>query len=380
MLPLESQIYLPALRLKQGEYKALAELQSDLAAQILPHFIIPPPRERDPEKGRALTFDEIVHEAGRRVGRHWPLRPCLLDPRFLFGELYDSECVMWLPRLFKVATSAGSLAIPVVSLSDLEGARLAAFSAILSPQSAGIALRITLRNLGDPGLPTRVQSALLRAGTKPNECLLLLDFSGADLSEPQMVADYILTAYQQVNEIGLWGRLAVQATSFPEKNPSEAGGNSLLPRNEWHAWKHAANHEDNVRRNVMFGDFGADSSKFIFASGGRSPIRHYRYSTTESWFVVRGTDEHPVKEAMQDISLKIVNSDHFSGREFSHGDAFIYDTAHGLAGPGNPSTWRKVNTVHHLTRVVCDLAPLHGRKIWIGSSVPAAEQLSLFDR
>jgi hypothetical protein len=380
MLPFENQTYLPALRVKQGEYRALAELQSDVAEQILPHFIIPPPRERDPEKGRVLTFDETVHEAGRRVGKYWPRRPCLLDPRFLFAEPYDSECVMWLPRLFKVATGTGSLPIPVASLSDLEGARLAAFSAVMLQQSAGIALRITLRNLGDPGLPTRVQSVLLRAGAKPNECLLLLDFSGADLSEPQMVADYILTAYQQVNEIGLWGRFAVQTTSFPEKNPSEAGGYSLLPRNEWHAWKSAANHDDSIKQNMMFGDFGADSSKFIFASGGHGPIRHYRYSTPESWFVVRGTDEHPVKKTMQDVSLKIVNSDHFAGQEFSRGDAFIYDTAYGHAGPGNPSTWRKVNTVHHLTRVVCDLATLHGRKIQIGSSVPAAEQLSLFDR
>ena len=79
-------IYVPALRLKQGEYRGLRRLSPDIAEKILPRLVIPPPKERDPEKRRPMTKDEIIYETGRRVADHWPLRDALIDVQFLFKE------------------------------------------------------------------------------------------------------------------------------------------------------------------------------------------------------------------------------------------------------------------------------------------------------
>src|ERR1700692_3995783 len=106
-------IYVPALRLKQGEYRVLRRLSPDIAEKILPRLVIPPPKERDPEKRRPLTKDEIVYETGRRIAEHAPLRDVLLDVRFLFEELGETECVEWLPRIFDVAREAGAKPIPM---------------------------------------------------------------------------------------------------------------------------------------------------------------------------------------------------------------------------------------------------------------------------
>ncbi len=39
-------IYVPALRLKQGEYRGLQRLASDIADRIIPRLVVPPPKER----------------------------------------------------------------------------------------------------------------------------------------------------------------------------------------------------------------------------------------------------------------------------------------------------------------------------------------------
>lgn len=101
-------VYVPVLRLKQGEYLALTEIAPDISARIRPHFVIPPLGEPDPEKGRSLDIGELVPNSGYRVGRYWPLRPCFLDARFLFSALGEVESTDWLPRLYETAAHHGA--------------------------------------------------------------------------------------------------------------------------------------------------------------------------------------------------------------------------------------------------------------------------------
>jgi hypothetical protein len=118
-----------------------------------------------------------------------------------------------------------------------------------------------------------------------------------------------------------------------------------------------------LSQKLIYGDFAADSSKFIFASGGTAPIPHYRYSTTTHWVVVRASDGAGVSDAMKEAAIRLVGSKHFAGPSFSSGDRYIAETADGRDGPGNGTIWRRVNTIHHLTRVITDLGPYHGYRI-----------------
>lgn len=380
MFPIEHQSYVATVRLKQGEYLALSETSSDVAERLLPHFVLPPPKDRDPEKGRVLTTDEIVYENGLRVGKYWPFRTCLLDPRFLFKRLGTSEAKVWLPRLFRTAANSNARAIPVCTLADLEGDRLQAFQAITNPGDVGVALRLTLRDLGDERLQNRVHAALLKIVALPSQCILVLDLSGADFSATESVAEFIVGAFQRVFEIGRWRRIVTTATSYPEKNPAEENGEVLLQRNEWDAWNIAVNHDSVIRQNLMYGDFAADSSKFVF-SGGTTPIRHYRYTSEKGWFVVRGSKSIELKATMVDVATRIVKSRHFLGKNFSTADRFIFETANGAAsGPGNAMIWRKVNTIHHLTLIIRDLGRVYGYKIRELAEAETGFQPDLFRR
>lgn len=131
MLNIGNSVYSPVLRLKEGEYTALAHLSLDVMERLLPLFVIPPPKERDPELHRPLTASELVIIPGQRLGRHWPLRPCLFDPRYLFKKLGADQAAEWLPKLFRVAIAANARPIPVSDLRTLEGICFGAFQTVI---------------------------------------------------------------------------------------------------------------------------------------------------------------------------------------------------------------------------------------------------------
>lgn len=52
------------------------------------------------------------------------------------------------------------------------------------------------------------------------------------------------------------------------------------------------------------------------------------------------------------LSKEVVNSPIYSGEKFSWGDGQIYDKSKRIGGPGNSTTWRQINTNHHITLMV----------------------------
>jgi hypothetical protein len=165
-------IYVPALRLKQGEYRGLRRLSPDIAEKILPRVVVPPPKERDPEKGRLLTKDEIVYETGRRIADHWPLRDTLLDVRFLFKEFGEVESAEWLPRIFDVARAAGAKPIPIADLSDALTPRIVGLRRTLAREcTTKIAIRVEYDEI-DGDLEAKIAASIRRskAGCRNIRC------------------------------------------------------------------------------------------------------------------------------------------------------------------------------------------------------------------
>ncbi|MET3821404.1 hypothetical protein ACVK00_000315 [Burkholderia sp. PvR073] len=81
---------------------------------------------------------------------------------------------------------------------------------------------------------------------------------------------------------------------------------------------------------------------------------------------------------MADVCQKIVASGQFAGPDFSLADRYISDNATDGTNPGNPQIWRQVNTTHHITQVVTDVAEVRGIHIVPLPSEPAILQATLF--
>lgn len=352
-------IYMATLRMKMGELEGLSWLRGDVADCVIPNLIVPPAKERSSSSQELLfAADNSVPDVGGVVAKYWVHRPAFVDPQVLFKEYGSENAVTWLPALFSRARNLSVIAIPVASLVTLETVGLAAFKAAISHgHGLKFGLSVLSGDMTDSDVGTRIQAMIAGLGINPSECAVIADFTDADLSEPAFVAPVIRGALEQLQDIGQWQMIVFRGTHYPEKNPAKPGQTFIQPRNEWHAWTEAVKFDPSTAQQMVFGDFAADSAKIDFKAGRAQAIRHCRYTTASNWLVVRGDGEGSDYEVMKDVFERIVDSGEFSGATFSKADSYIYDVARNNSRrPGNATTWRQVNTTHHITRVVADIA------------------------
>ncbi|WP_411901905.1 beta family protein [Methylorubrum thiocyanatum] len=379
MAVVDPLLYVPALRAKAGEIKGLQRLAPDVSSKIKPHLIIPPPKDIDPEKQRQLTQDEIVYGTGRKIAEHWPLREAFLDVRFLFKEFGVDSGHDWLQRMFDVARHALAKPIPVMTIAEALGPQSHAYKKILANGPTKVVIRINFDEV-DSEIATRLAAALSAMEIKDEDCVLLADFAEADFSDPSIVGEIAQGVLESLQDIGRWKAVVFQGSNYPIKNPAADNGSFEVSRNEWLAWKAAVKLNGSSPDHLIFGDYGADCAKIEFKKkGGGIPIRHYRYTTPSKWLVVRGVPSGAAKDIMRQVCNRVLNSGYFAGREFSSADDFIYKSAQGWEGPGNGTTWREINTTHHITRVVRDIGEIKGYNFIDRQVSSPSKQDSMFD-
>ena len=369
---LEEILYCPALRMKNGELEGVRQLASDVADRVLPRFIVPPSGERDEEVKLDLG-DQPFPDFGIRLAAHWQDRPMLLDCGHILDEYGRDRMSTWLPRMFADAREKRALAIPAAKLADLGAREISAFQSAMDVTSgAAFAILLSSADLADTALLAKIGQALDRLGTHPDECVVVIDFCDADLSSAELAEPIIRYGVELVQELGPWRLISFQGTGFPEKNPAADGGHHMVRRSEWLAWKQVVSVDPTMLDQLTFGDYAADCAKVAAGKGGIA-IRHLRYTSEENWRVQRGRKASGSdKTIMGAVCQAIVSSGYFSGASFSAADAQISSLAKGEGGAGTASTWRQLNTTHHITVVVSDMVKMRGGSINAGP-VPALQ-------
>ncbi|MCW5705405.1 MAG: beta family protein [Bauldia sp.] len=367
---IDGYLYVPAFRLKEGERMAVESADAAVRSRILPQLVVPPPSEPDPKRPkRSLTSDELIFEAARRLGDFWPRGSALFDWRYLLPSLEASESSSLLERLVHLALDRNDGFIPVLDLrTPIDRAR----ALVGAVERRAVALRVDLEDSSSSDVGGNIGRVLDQLSLDPACVTLLCDFSDADLQHTEEFADFLAGYFEALSDKS-FSRVVFQASSFPTVNPAKPGGTATPARYEWLAWQRARSISEGFAAGVLFGDFVADSSKFIFGKG-RAPIAHLRYTRDVDWLIERGTDRSDIRSV-----AKRVSSDRgFSGAEFSVGDRFIYECATGSGRPGGASTWRMANTSHHITKQVRDIATKVGLELKFKRVEPAREQLALF--
>lgn len=357
-------LYVPALRMKFGELQGIRALADDVAAHVWPRIVVPPPEERDETMQLALFSDAHIPAVGPILSRHWRDRRLFLDPSYLIDDVGADTIDGWFPEMFERTRKASVLATPLLPLRELIRVPTNTIKAALSTEDAPmLGIVISSADLVDRQGINKVLSLISELEITPADCSIVADFHDADFTNAEFVTPVIEGAFDLLQEAAVWKHVIFQGTHYPEKNPADPGSNYLVPRNEWKAWRDAVRFSPTTADNLIFGDYGADCAKMSFGKANAAAIRHYRYTTTENWLVERGGNEGTDREIMSSVCQKIVSSGHFSGRAFSSADDFIFRTAYDGAGPGNATTWRAINTTHHITRVVADIGEVRGLQI-----------------
>lgn len=364
--------YYPGLRFKKGEYTAAGKLPADVQHFVEPRFVLPSLTEFDPALERTPSADEIAHLTGDRVGKYWPIRRAFLDTHFIARDLGD----VGLLRLFRTVWGRNPRIVPVARLKDLVNPL---FRNLWCDGPTKLAILVDYEN-SDQKV---IAEALKIAGLEASDCIIFVDFTGAPL-DPKIATGSVSGVLERVGEVGLWQRVVFQASNFPEKNPAAAGKTEHIPRHEWDVFHAALKECDIPLERLAYGDFGADHGKMAFPrkkSGGGRAHRQLRYATAKNTLIVRGSDTGNDAVVMADVCKRIVDSEHFAGREFSDADDRIYCLAKGIiTGPGTASNWREWNMLHHMMRVIRDLGTLAGVEFAPSHVTSELDQRSLFEQ
>ncbi|RWP76100.1 MAG: hypothetical protein EOR11_32285, partial [Mesorhizobium sp.] len=223
--------------------------------------------------------------------------------------------------------------------------------------------------------------ALDRLGLTARDCAVLADFGGSEFTNPAIVAPIIGAALETLQDFGPWQKIIFQGTHYPETNPAKDGTAEIWPRNEWLAWRQAVKFDPATAEHMIFGDYAADCAKMKFGSSNASAIRHIRWATTDSWRIQRAVKSGRDAQRMREVYKAIFECAEFAGEGFSEADAYVARAAKGSsAKSGNATTWRQLNTTHHITQAVADIAKIRGIVIRKALGKEFDTQLSLLDR
>ena len=374
-------LYCPALRLKLGELAGVKELDDAVARYVLPRFVVPPLSDRKDEKQYELFESGYsVPDVGGMLSRHWLRRRAFVDVSYLIKECTAEKSAEWLPPIFARATLLGVRAIPLVRLGDLDPSLIAAFKkALPSSEKLKLGISVLSGDLVDPQeFGDKLRCLLADLGVEFADCAVIADFADADFSEVELVSPIITSTMEALQDLGPWQLIIFQGTYYPERTlPSAVRPSSGPATNGTHGM--APSSSMPPRPSTLSSEISPRLRKDEFCErpcSSNPPLPLFRPRAI--WLIVRGADTGMAETIMADVCTRIIESGLFAGRDFSRADKYIHATAFRQETPGNPTTWRQVNTTHHITRVVVDVAQVKGIAIAPLRSTPVWHQNPLF--
>lgn len=346
--------YTPILKWKQGEYKALSQCDINCLEMTTPLIEIPPIQWDFDREVYKKSLESHVQNFGQQLSDNWQLEmPLYLDANRLQTPWIDQNVHVY-DECIRQANACGKHIIPVTSLD-----RDMSFQTAVSRHTTnGICIRITPDEITTGAYDF---NAVCEYFQLPPEAIdIIIDLESIASTQLNQKYSAVVDSLIQLPFINQWRSLTVAGTSYPE-SMGEIKRDIIdsKPRLEWELWNRLIS-APNIPRLPRFGDYSIAyhtqeevNPKFIQMSAA------IRYSSAYEWVFVKGRSARTEGwEQTQDLCAKLIRDARYSGENFSSGDKYIWDRAHGNVGPGNSSTWRQVGNSHHITLVTHQLANL----------------------
>jgi hypothetical protein len=350
-------IYVPILKGKEGEFAALETLKPDIQPYLMPLIEIPDVPYDYANERPAKSPDEYLRGIVERLDKSWT-RPLYVDlPWTGEKELLDDGRVA-LEAVLTDCAERGVKAVPVVSrVTSTQSLSVA--GRYSESEQTGACIRLLVEDFEeDIDLEVEIDRMVAGLGTVPTGSVdLVVDLEDlrSDSGRALLVARSVFSMIPKKE----FRCMILAAASFPEDlSEVDAATVTRLPRREWELWKSLQKRPKNLpRRDLIFGDYAIThpSPKELDPRTMRMSAS-IRYTTPDYWLVLKGRNVRQYGfDQYFDLCKELVDRPEYASMNFSWGDRFIRDCADGISGPGNATTWRKVGTNHHITRVIADL-------------------------
>lgn len=357
---LTEDMYVPALRWRQGEYQALFRLTNAAKGRIVPLITIPEIEfdfeEWVPKKG----VQEHVHPFALRFFKKWGKRPAWIgvDASIITQPMDDGRDIF--SYVFDALRGLECNAIPAVSLGA-DVATITSAAAIIKRDSLGVAVVLRLEDLMKSQPEADLLDCLAALDVKASEVDVVVDLGGPNFEPYAAFAGGLIAALKKLGDLRRFRNFVLVATAIPETFKEVGKGSSVLTRHDWMFYDQLIGRLPAAMRKPNFGDYTIVHPKFTptdmrkIKSAGKIV-----YTTPTRWWVIKGGAFRDDPAQMHEHCAALVKDAVFRGGGFSHGDEYIEKCAVRSEGPSNQTRWKSVAINHHITQVLEDLAKLFG--------------------
>ncbi|CAQ00928.1 beta family protein [Clavibacter sepedonicus] len=370
--------YLPVLKARQGELKAL-ENWDDIRRPDLSPVIEVTPWERQEDstvETRDVEDQPEIDSAVRRIKRAWDQKRAIayIDAAYAEPDLGDGS-ENWRtsrPVLAQLLheLSASDVSVAPAIRASADASYVSQIGSVLEATGISRALiRVTAEDLDESIIPLRrlVGDVASGLGLPTSDISVLLDFGAVTDEGPMKLAARLARfVLPQLDEVR-WASLSVAAGAFPVNLAGvQAFSSARIPRWDYHLWESLRDFDLAIAGGLQFSDYGVTHPTLPVGAAFAAPPQ-LRYTQDRDWIVRKGKrQERRGHKQFYDICAQILDE---LGRdatspEASWGDHYVHEAAASAiedvtvparVGTGNASTWRAVATSHHLAYMVDQL-------------------------
>ncbi|MGH6679882.1 MAG: beta family protein, partial [Bradyrhizobium sp.] len=212
---LTKDMYVPALRWRQGEYQALAGLAAAAKARTVPYVTIPEV-EFDFELQQAKkTLQEHVHPFAARFNVKWGQRPAWVGvhPSISRKSMGDRRDIF--TYVFEALRAFRANAMPVVPL-DASPPIVASVAGIVATDGVGSVIAVRLEDLMKPDARTRIEALTASLGLLLGEVDLVIDLGAPNFEPYNAFAGALIAAMRKLGDLHAFRNFVVIGTAIPE--------------------------------------------------------------------------------------------------------------------------------------------------------------------
>jgi Beta protein len=343
--------YVPVLKVKRGEKKALQSISPEHQVRITPLLeIVGRKPERAVDQHLNTSFDHLT-ESVRSYAR------CFLDAREMApdGPAAASE-------VFRRAANEGIMFTPVTGVS-----RTSDVAAALECRTRGVALRLTRDEFEAGGLATKIGAFLAQHGLEPEEVDLIIDMGAVEDLIAQGIAMLTRGFIAEVPHHERWRTFTISACAFPKSMGGiERNSHELVPREEWIAWRdHLFVRRDSLPRLPTFSDCAIQHPSGVEGFDPRTMqvSASIRYTRPQDWLLIKGESTRFTRPGVQfpELATRLVYGHlrgNFAGASHCEGCASMKAAADGAPRFGAAEAWSRLGTIHHISTVIQGLDSL----------------------
>lgn len=343
--------YVPVLKVKRGEKKALTEISPALMRRVTPLLEIV---KRKDDKTVEGHLDTVFTQLATSVTGY---ARCFLDTREIASDGPPAAAAV-----FSRASADGITFTPVTGIS-----RSADVAPALEHRAHGLAIRLTREEFEAGHLAQHLATFTNDHGLDPGETDLIVDLGAVDdLITPgiRALGDAFLFA---VPDHGAWRTLTISACAFPlSMGGVDRHSHDFVERADWLAWREGLySRSSQLVRLPTFSDCAIQHPTGVedFDPRFMAVSASIRYTLPEAWLLIKGESSRrtPAKLQFPGLATQLVYGhlrQHFAGEAHCAGCASIKRAADGARGFGSAEVWRRLGTIHHVMRVLQDLDAL----------------------